>query len=105
MSIDNKHSDNSELLPSKLYLGTMVECVAAFFISTFCVAMFFSHLGGQWVIPGAILIGLYLFVLGGCIRLLVKRLPIAAMMLITPIVPLVALILILLLMPLLQKLQ
>jgi hypothetical protein len=79
--------------------------VIAFFAATFCVAMFFSHLGGHWVIPGVIMLALYVFVLGVCIRMIVKRLSVAAMMLITPIVPLVALLLIVMLIPLLQRLN
>jgi hypothetical protein len=96
----NTHDD--ELFPKKLYLGTLVECLVAFFAATFCVALFFSHLGGHWVIPGVILLALYVFVLGICIRMIVKRLSVAAMMLITPIVPLVALLLIVMLISLLQ---
>lgn len=106
MQNTDSHHDDNELRPWMRYMGSFGLFLVAFFIATFCVAMFFSHLrGGHWVVQGAIMIGLYFFVLGACIRLLVKRLSVAAMMLITPIVPLAALILILMLLPLLQRLQ
>jgi len=85
----------------KLYLITASECLAAFFIATFCIAMFFSHLTQGWLIPGIVLIILYLFVLFSCIRLMCKHFSIAALMLLTPIVPLIALLFVLILLPIL----
>lgn len=86
------------------YLLTSIECISAFLAGTFIVAMFFSHLTPGWLIPGVILVALYIFVLFTCVRLMFKHFSIAVLMLLTPIVPLVALFFVIMLLPLLAKL-
>jgi hypothetical protein len=85
------------------YLATSLQCLFAFFIATFSVAFFFSHLTPGWATAGAILILLYVFVLFACTRLVCKHFSVAALMLLTPIVPLLALLFVLMLLPLLTK--
>lgn len=98
------NSKSDQKLHLHHYMFTLIKTLIAFCIATFCVAMYFSHLGQHWLLPGIFLIVLYVFVLGLCIRNLTKHLNVAALMLITPIVPLAAMIVILLLVPVLQKL-
>lgn len=85
------------------YLLTSIECIIAFLVATFSVAMFFSHLTPGWYLSGIALIILYVFVLVTCTYLMCKRFSVAALMLLTPIVPLVALLFVLMLLPLLAK--
>ena len=86
------------------YLRIILECLLSFILSSFCVAMYFTHPGGNFIPSGILLIGLFLFVIATCIYKLLKSLPIALLMLMIPLFPLVPLILILVFIPLIQKL-
>lgn len=95
---------NTQIIPWKHYLTITTESLLAFYISTFCIAMYFTHGGAAWIIPSGILILLYLFVLFVCIKRAIQQLPLPALMLIIPLAPLIALTIVISLIPLLQKL-
>lgn len=88
----------------KALITTTAECLLAFYLATFCVAVFFTHRGDSWLVPGLCLIFLYLFVIVACAKRIIEKLSIAAVMLIIPIAPLLGLILIISLIPVLEKL-
>lgn len=100
---ESKQND-TQLVPWKHYLTISMESLLAFYISTFCIAMYFTHRGTDWVIQGGILILLYLFVIFTCIKRVVQQLPIPALMLIIPLAPLIALTIVISLIPVLQNL-
>ena len=95
---------HSSLIPWKLYLTVTAESLLTFYLATFCMVMFFTHRGTDWI-PLAILLGiLYAFVIFVCAKRIIQLLPLPALMLIVPIAPLLALIIVLSLIPVLQKL-
>lgn len=97
---DPKHTS---LLPWKRYLIITTESLLAFYVATFCIAMYFTHRGTEWIVQGILLAILYVFVIFACATRVVKKLPVAALMLIIPIAPLIALIIIISLIPILQN--
>lgn len=99
----NQQKHEEGILPWKLYIKTTVESLVAFFIATFCLAMFFVHHGQNWAIPAIILGVLYIFVIFALIKRIVEKFSLAALMLIVPIAPLIALIMVVSLIPILQK--
>lgn len=98
----NSTEDNKNLVPWKLYLTITAESLAAFYIATLCMAIFFTHHGTDWVMDAIILGVLYAFVIFACGRLVIKRLPLPAIMLIIPLAPLIALFIVISLIPILQ---
>jgi len=104
ITMNQSQQNDSSLLPWKRYVSITIESLLAFYIATFCIAMYFTHLSTAWIIPGTILIVLYLFVIFVCIRRIIQTLSIAALMLIIPIAPLIVLTTVISLIPLLQKL-
>lgn len=92
-------------VPWKSYVGTALECFIAFYVATFCLAMYFTHKGSAWVLLSIVMVLLYLVVIAGCIRILIKRLSIAALMIIIPIAPLLALTTVISLIPVLERLR
>lgn len=89
-------------VPWKPYLIVTAETIAAFYIATFCLAVFFIHRADSSWVSIAIMVLLYLSVIAACAKLLFNRLSIAALMLIIPIAPLLALIMVISLIPILQ---
>jgi hypothetical protein len=113
-----ENSDNSEnphnidtstdthtpsLLPWKLYLTITAETLLAFYLTTFCLALFFTHHGLDWIFSSILLVLLYLFVIIVCAKRVISSLPLQAIMLIIPIAPLLALITVVSLIPVLQN--
>jgi hypothetical protein len=98
------NQNNTQLIPWKHYLTISMESLLAFYISTFCIAVYFTHRGTNWIIQGAILILLYLFVIFACIKRVIQHLPLPALMLIIPLAPLIALTIVISLIPVLQNL-
>ncbi|VVC76439.1 hypothetical protein AQUSIP_17520 [Aquicella siphonis] len=96
--------DNHNLVPWKLYLTITAESLLAFYIATFCIAVYYTHRGSGWIFQGVILGILYLFVLFVCARRVIQSLPLAALMLIIPLAPLIALTIVISLIPVLQYL-
>ena len=85
-----------------------IESWSIFFIATFFVALYFTHVtvNHTLTIIGAVLIvAAYLGIIVFCIRRLVARLPLAALMLMIPIAPLLILLFVVALLPILQKLS
>lgn len=76
----------------KSYRKTLLESSIAFFLATLCIAYFFSHLQTNWLITGIIMAVLYLIVITICTARIIKPLPVAAVMILIPIIPLAALI-------------
>jgi hypothetical protein len=99
--MQSTHNENS-LIPWKLYVLVTIESLLTFYIATFCVAMFFTHRGTNWIIPGILLGVLYLFVIIASAKRLSEKLSLATIMLIIPLAPLIALICVVSLFPLLQ---
>lgn len=89
-------------LPWKVIIRTTFESLLAFYVATFCMAMFFTHRGPNWVLPAIFLIILYIFVIITCASRIIKNLSMAMVMLIIPIAPLIALIIVVTLIPILQ---
>lgn len=77
---------------AKSYRKTLLESSIAFFLATFCIAFFFSHLQADWLITGIIMAVLYFIVITICTARIIKPLPVAAVMILIPIIPLAALI-------------
>lgn len=100
-----QQNDNDGILPWKLYIITTVESLLTFFLATFCVAMFFTHRGPNWVLPAIFLGALYLFVIFALVKRVIDKFSWAAIMLIIPIAPLIALIMVVCMIPILQHLQ
>ena len=89
----------------KSYLLDGVKFLFIFYISTLCVAVFFIHRGQNWIIPGVFLGILYMFVIIVSLRQIIKKLPMAAIILAAPTIPLFMLILVVSMIPLLQILS
>lgn len=89
-------------VPWKLFLITTTESLLAFYLATFCLAMFLFHRSVNWIIPGIIMIALYLFVVFVCAKRVLSKLSMATVMLIIPIAPLLALFIVLSLIPILE---
>lgn len=98
-------SQNDSILPWKLYLITTFESLLTFFLATFCIAMFYTHRGTDWILPGIFLIALYIFVIFALVKRVIDKFSWAAIMLIIPIAPLIALIMVVCMIPILQHLQ
>ncbi|TAK78721.1 MAG: hypothetical protein EPO11_00995 [Gammaproteobacteria bacterium] len=75
------------------YLITIIESLSAFFIASFALTMYYFHRGEGWIPMGLVLLALYLFVIIACIKRLIEKLSMAALMLFAPIGPLAMLIL------------
>lgn len=97
----NSQSDTHNV-PWKLFLITTTESLLAFYLATFCMAMFFFHRGAGWQLLGALMLALYLFVIFVCGKRVLEKLSMATVMLIIPIAPLLALFIALSLIPVLQ---
>lgn len=98
----NEHKDQMGTVPWKVFLKITLESLIAFYIATFCMAMYYIHRSEQWVITGLFLALLYLFVIAVCAKRVIEKLSMATIMLIIPIAPLIALIIVISLIPLLQ---
>ena len=89
----------------KGYLFIAVRFLAIFYIATLCMLIFFIHRGNEWITQGILLGLLYLFILIVSIRQMIKKLPMAAILLAAPTIPLFMLIIIVTMIPLLQWLR
>lgn len=81
-----------------------MESLLTFYLATFCIAMFFTHRGTDWIPYAVLLAILYAFVIFVCIKRLIQTLPLPALMLIIPLAPLIVIIMVISLIPILQKL-
>lgn len=95
---------NNEIndVPWRTYLLLALETFGAFYLSTLAMAVYFTHGGLNWPILSGLMVVFYLFVIGACITLLLKKLSSAALMLVIPIAPLMALGTVISLIPVLQ---
>ena len=98
-----KKQQITAIVPWKNYLTITAETLLAFYLATFCMAMYFTHQGAQWIFPSVLLGILYVFVLAVCVKRIIARLSIAALMLVIPIAPLLALTLVVSLIPVLEQ--
>lgn len=105
--MNDANIETSKKIPWVSLAGTVAKVWVLFCIATFAMGVYFTHLNDHfWTILFAVIMGAsYLFVIGGCIKLLVQRLPIAALMLLVPIAPLAVLILVVSLLPIIQRLR
>ncbi len=96
--------NNNEIneVPWAPYLIVTLETFSAFYLSTLAMAVYFTHGGLNWALASGLMVGLYVFVIGACIALLLKRLSSAALMLVIPIAPLLALGTVISLIPVLE---
>lgn len=76
----------------KFYTITVIESFLAFFIASFCIVMYYFHRDEGWITTGIILLLLYIFVIIVCVKRLIEKLSMAALMLLAPIGPLMVLI-------------
>ena len=93
---------NTSIVEWKPFVITTIESLIAFYIATFCIAMFFIHHGSAWMSLAIILGLLYLFVIFMCGKRVLEKMSMATVFLIIPIAPLIALIIVVSLIPLLQ---
>jgi hypothetical protein len=105
--LDNMKNDiqhEHDIIPWRQYSVTIAETWLAFCIATFSIGIYFSHLNDNITTYffGGLLIALYLFVLIVCIKRLVNRLALPALMLMVPIAPLAVLLLVVSLIPIIQ---
>jgi hypothetical protein len=100
----SEQTGETALVPWKFYLTITLESLLMFYLATFCVAMYFTHQGVNSIILSIFLVALYLFVIFGCAQRVIKKLPVAALMLFIPLAPLIAIIILLSLVPVLQYL-
>ncbi|GEM_PF-2798837 len=77
----------------KSYVITIIESLMAFFVASFSLITYYFHRGENWLPLGILLLALYLFVIVACIKRLIEKLSMAALMLLAPIGPLLMLIL------------
>jgi hypothetical protein len=91
-------------VPWKKYLKITIESIVAFYIASFCVGMYFTHRGNDWLFFGIILAILYLFVILVCAKRILEKLSMPALMLVIPICPLIALIVVVTLIPIIERL-
>ena len=103
--MDQFKKDLSAPVTWRSYLLDGVIFLFIFYITTLCVAVFFIHRGQNWIIPGVFLGILYLFVIIASLRKIIKKLPMAAIILAAPTIPLFMLILVVSMIPLLQILR
>lgn len=96
-----------DIITWKKYTITIIEVWLAFCIATFSLLVFMANLSRQpAIIAEAVLLAiLYLFIVFVCIRRLVQRLSVAALMIMVPIAPLAVLLLVVSLLPVIQQLQ
>ena len=104
MNHTNPNQDANDIIPWRQYTATIIEAWLAFCIATFSIGMYFSHLNdsGVTIFFGALLIALYLFVIVMCVKRLINKLAIPALMLMVPIAPLAILLLVISLVPIIQ---
>lgn len=100
--MENETNLNRGIAPWKRYIFTTLECLIAFYIATFCMALNFFKYGVSSPAASIMLGILYIYVIYLCVRLIVQRFSLAALMLIVPIAPLIALIMVVTLIPILQ---
>lgn len=93
------------IAPWRLYIITTLEAILAYFLATFSLGLYFSHLSDAWIITSIIMGILYVFVMILLLKRVIQKVSLAAFMLIIPIAPLLALITVLVLIPLLQLLH
>lgn len=103
--MDQFKKDLSAPATWKSYLLDATKFLVIFYISTLCMAAFFMHRGEHWIIPGIFLGILYLFVIIISLRKMIKKLPMAAILLAAPTIPLFMLIFVVSMIPLLQFLE
>jgi len=88
----------------KHYLLVAGKFLAIFYFATLGMVLFFIYKPESWIIPGMFLGLLYLFILIYSFKQMLKKLPMAAIMLAAPTVPLFILLLILSFIPIVQVL-
>lgn len=101
--MNTSQQTESSLIPWKVYLTITIESLLTFYLATFCVAMFFTHRGTDWVFNAILLAILYAFVIFACVKRIIQTLPLPALMLIVPLAPLIVIIMVISLIPILQK--
>lgn len=84
------------------YLIITLQTIAAIYLATFCVAVFYIHHGEHWLIPSMLLGLLYAFTIIISIKRLINQLPMPLLMIAAPTLPLIILLLVLMLIPVLQ---
>jgi hypothetical protein len=95
-------STNTSLIPWKKYIILTAESFIAFYLASFCLAMFFVHRGPSYILPATLLIFLYLFTIFVCLKRILQNVPVPGLMLAIPIIPLIALFVVISLIPIIQ---
>lgn len=85
----------------KSYLPITLKFLGIFYLTTFCLIVFFLHRGNDWMVQGMVISVLYLFVLLVSFKQMISKLPMAAIFLAAPIIPLLMLILVVSMIPML----
>lgn len=86
----------------KNFLKITFESILTFYLATFSLTMFLSHLPEEWILPTISLVILYLFIVFILAKRILQKFSLAEIMLIIPIAPLLALIIFVTLIPILE---
>jgi hypothetical protein len=97
--------NNDEIVPWKTYLTTTFQTISAFYIATFCFAVFFTRSYGTGISIWFLMTALYLTVIGICVTRIIQRFSMAALMIVIPIAPFLALTSVVSLIPVLEMLK
>jgi len=88
----------------KPYAAVSLETIICFCISALCLGIYLTHFDGNWA--GAVMmVIIFIFINMLCVKRIIDRFSLAAIMLLIPIAPLAVLIVFLLLIPVLQWLK
>lgn len=95
--------NKDSIVPWKSYLTTTIQTISAFYLATFCFAIFFTHHNGSGVFTWLLMGALYLTVIGLCVTHIIRRFSMAALMIVIPVAPFLALTCVVSLIPVLEK--
>lgn len=101
MAQDNQALNTT--VPWHAYLPVVIQSIAAFYIATLCIGIYFTHQGGHFLLMSIVFVLLYLLVILICIKRLISKLSVAALMLAIPIAPLLVLIMVVTMIPILEN--
>jgi hypothetical protein len=101
----SNHSQIDNTIASwKIYFTSISEAILCFVLTTFCMGVYLIHHDNHWVLT-ALMIIFYLVCFGITIWRTIKKLSMAALMLVIPIAPLLILIIVVSMLPILEKFQ
>lgn len=89
----------------KDYLISSLSFLAIFYVTTFSTILFIKHHGNEWLVTDIFVGFLYIFIFTVSIKILLRKLPMAAIFLAAPTIPLFMLMMVISMMPVMQLLD